>query len=99
MAQETSTISKMETVQTAVDYLLSQLPNKHELRYQLNQKGIIKKAKEMEKEKTIKDYNMGYNDAQCNHINDAENYANEQEYLNNKEVLEYLIWHNKQKKK
>ena len=37
-------------LQTAVDYLLDQLPNKHELRYQLNQKGIIKKAKEMEQE-------------------------------------------------
>jgi hypothetical protein len=41
-------------------------------------------AKEMEKEQRIRDYNAGYNDAQCNHINDAENYSNEQEYLNNK---------------
>jgi hypothetical protein len=40
----------MKPQQTAVDYLLDQLPNKHELRYQLNQKGIIKKAKEMEQE-------------------------------------------------
>lgn len=36
----------------------------------------------MEKEQRIKDYNAGYTDAQCNHVNDAENYANEQEYLN-----------------
>jgi hypothetical protein len=35
----------------------------------------------MEKEQRIKDYNAGYTDGQCNHINDAENYANEQEYL------------------
>jgi hypothetical protein len=25
---------------------------------------------------------MGYTDAKCNHINDAENYINEQKYLN-----------------
>lgn len=42
----------------------------------------IEQAKQMEMEKTIMDYNAGYDDAQCNHINDAENYANEQKYLN-----------------
>ena len=36
---------------------------------------------QMEKEQRIKDYNFGYTDAQCNHINDAENYVGEQEYL------------------
>jgi len=35
----------------------------------------------IEKEQRIKDYNAGYTDAQCNHINDADNYANEIEYL------------------
>jgi hypothetical protein len=39
---------------------------------------------QIEKEQRIKDYNAGYTDAQCNHVNDAENYFNEQEYLNNK---------------
>jgi hypothetical protein len=38
-------------------------------------------AKAMEKEQRNKDYNAGYTDAQCNHINDAENYANEIDYL------------------
>ncbi len=37
------------------------------------------KAKEMEKEQRNKDYNAGYTDAQCNHINDCENYGNEQD--------------------
>ena len=37
---------------------------------------------QMEKEQRIKDYNVGYLDAKCNHINDAENYVNEQDYLN-----------------
>jgi hypothetical protein len=47
---------------------------------------IIEQAKAMEKEQRIADYNVGYQDAQCNHINDAENYANEQKYLNDKEA-------------
>ena len=42
---------------------------------------LIQQAKVMEKEQRIKDYNAGYDDAQCNHINDAENYANEIEYI------------------
>ena len=47
---------------------------------------VIDKAKLMEREQRMKDYGAGYNagyqDAQCNHINDAENYVNEQDYLN-----------------
>jgi hypothetical protein len=39
---------------------------------------------QVEKAQRIKDYNAGYDDAQVNHINDAENYINEQEYLNSK---------------
>ena len=35
----------------------------------------------MEKEQRIKDYNAGHTDGLCNHINDAENYINEQNYL------------------
>jgi len=42
-------------------------------------------AKQMEKEQRIQDYNAGYTDAQCNHINDAENYVNEINYINSKE--------------
>ena len=57
--------------QTAVEWLWS-LSKKRELDiFDLEQ------AKAMEKEQRIKDYNTGYDDAQCNHINDAENYVNE----------------------
>lgn len=42
---------------------------------------IEEQAKEMEKKQRIKDYNAGYTDAQCNHVNDADNYANQIEYL------------------
>jgi hypothetical protein len=62
--------------QTAVEWLWN-LSKQREL-----DKFDLEQAKAMEKEQRIKDYNAGYNDAQCNHINDAENYVNEQEYLN-----------------
>ena len=70
--------------QTAVKWLEQQLKSTYDnegklpLAYTLD---LVKQAKVMEKEQRIKDYNVGYTDAQCNHINDAENYVNEQEYL------------------
>jgi len=36
------------------------------------------------KQQRIVDYNAGYDDASCNHINDAENYVNESNYVNRK---------------
>jgi hypothetical protein len=66
--------------QTAVEWL-------HEIAKQREpDKFDWEQAKQMEMEKTIMDYNAGFDDAQCNHINDAENYANEQKYLNDKEA-------------
>jgi hypothetical protein len=64
--------------QTAVDWLAEQMLHPESFN------PYIKQAKTMEKEQRIRDYNAGYTDAQCNHVNDAENYVNEQEYLNNK---------------
>ena len=55
------------------------LRNKQLLRNFLE--GLKDEAKQMAKGQRIKDYNAGYTDGQCNHINDADNYANEQEYL------------------
>jgi hypothetical protein len=47
--------------------------------------GILERAKKLEdeqfKQEFIAGYNIGYIDAQCNHINDGENLANEREYL------------------
>jgi hypothetical protein len=71
---------------TAVEWLVEQIKSDQ------NQKAlspsewmqVIEQAKLLEKEQRIKDYNAGYIDAQCNHINDAENYASEQEYLNSR---------------
>ena len=69
--------------QTAVEYLIEKLFTEYRFEFSGT---IVDQAKQMEMEKTIMDYNAGYDDAQCNHINDAENYANEQKYLNDKEV-------------
>ena len=66
--------------QTAVEWLVEQLP----IRMQNYLQKDTAIAKQIERKQSIKDYNAGYDDAQCNHINDAENYINESEYLNSK---------------
>jgi hypothetical protein len=66
--------------QTAVEWLHSEL-TKTWYDIKSSQK-LLEQAKQMEKEQRIKDYNAGYTDAQCNHINDAENYINESDYIN-----------------
>ena len=70
--------------QTAVEWLVEQLIPKAMVTYDATTYNAVQQAKAMEKEQRIRDYNAGYTDAQCNHVNDAENYVNEQEYLNNK---------------
>ncbi len=66
---------------TAVEWLIAEL-QRLPLEHRLEKAHLFYHAKQMEREQRIKDYNMGYTDAQCNHINDAENYVSEQEYLN-----------------
>jgi hypothetical protein len=70
--------------QTAVEWFFETLlkSEPHILEWQK----IFEQAKAMEKEQRIADYNVGYQDAQCNHINDAENYANERKYINDKSI-------------
>ena len=84
MAQD---IFKMDTYtgQTAVEWLVEQINGKSLNKVIIDiPKEIIEQAKAMEKEKAIRDYNAGYDDAKCNHINDAENYVNEIEYIQSK---------------
>jgi hypothetical protein len=82
--------------QTAVEWLIEQLveldkeldgrrKSDDSTVIKINPTKIYKQAKQMEKEQRIQDYNAGYADAQCNHINDAENYVNEINYINSKE--------------
>jgi hypothetical protein len=37
-------------------------------------KHLLEQALEIEKQNIIDSYNIGYNDAECNHINDGEQY-------------------------
>ncbi len=67
-----------QTKQTAVEWLVEQYANEN---YGIE---VYEQAKQMEKEQRIKDYNVGYLDAKCNHVQDAENYLAEQEYLASK---------------
>jgi hypothetical protein len=43
-------------------------------------------AKEMEEQQRMMAYNVGHADGLCNHINDADNYINEQNYLKNENI-------------
>jgi hypothetical protein len=74
----------MENKQTAVNWLYEQLYGTPRTLWEDQLIKIFDQARQMEVEKTIKDYNAGYDDAKCNHINDAGNYANESEYINSK---------------
>ena len=65
--------------QTAVEYLFEQLWDAPKDKFVWQ--SILKKAKEMEKEQRMMAYNAGHADGLCNHINDADNYINEQNYL------------------
>jgi hypothetical protein len=47
---------------------------------------IYEQAKEMEKEQRMIAYNAGHADGLCNHINDADNYINEQNYLKGENI-------------
>ena len=60
--------------QTAVEWLVDQYTQGN---YSWE---VYKQAKEMEEEQRIMDYNAGHTDGLCNHINDADNYINEQKY-------------------
>ena len=64
--------------QTAVEFLLTELDiAKLIAREKLTMAAeVVRQAKQMEEKQLIKAYNAGYQDAQCNHINDAENYVN-----------------------
>lgn len=73
---------------TALEWLENQLKStymiegKLPLAYTLD---LVRQAKEMEKnnlkQEFIAGYNIGYTDAQCNHVNDADNMAQEREYI------------------
>lgn len=65
----------MTPVERLADYVRS--------RYETTQvfDNLVQNLLQKETRQRIEDYNAGFTDGQCNHINDAENYINEQKYL------------------
>jgi len=74
---EKNNMTEMQTLWEWID------ANCHEESFNINNAREI--SIQREREQRIKDYNAGYQDAECNHINDAENYINESEYMNQKD--------------
>jgi hypothetical protein len=73
--------------QTVVDFLIENLHLHNDVYFVTKDKRkIIQLAREMEKEQRIMDYNAGHADGLCNHINDADNYINEQNYLKGENI-------------
>jgi hypothetical protein len=68
--------------QTAVEWIV----NKLSITFQTMYSEEIEQAKEMEKEQRMIAYNAGHADGLCNHINDADNYINEQNYLKGENI-------------
>lgn len=65
----------MTPIERLADYVRS--------RYETTQvfDNLVENLLQKEIRQRIEDYNAGHADGLCNHINDAENYINEQKYL------------------
>lgn len=65
----------MTPVERLADYVRS--------RYDTTQvfDNLVENLLQKERRQRIEDYNAGHADGLCNHVNDAENYINEQKYL------------------
>lgn len=68
-------MKKQTPVERLADYVTS--------RYDTTEifKNLVDNLLHKERLQRIEDYNAGHADGLCNHINDAENYINEQNYL------------------
>jgi len=89
MAQK-ATVSKMETTQTAVEWLVN-IVNSDCLNSTFIRPEFVKQAKEMEKNQCIKDYNAGFDDAKCNYINDAQNFVSDSVCINEGKATDDFI--------
>ncbi len=84
---------KATTIQQAIAMVRSRIESidetlmgKHTIHHlQQVERGLYDLLKE-EKEQRIMDYNAGHADGLCNHINDADNYINEQNYLKDENI-------------
>lgn len=91
MVSNTTTKLMENKKQTAVDWLKDALernygdPQVLEISWE-DLDEFIEQAKQMERERRKEDFKIGYNqgylDCRRNHVNDADNFASEQDYVN-----------------
>jgi len=67
-------------VRNRIESIDETLIGKHTIHHLQQVERLLYKLLDAEKEQRIVDYNMGHSDGLCNHINDADNYINEQNY-------------------
>jgi hypothetical protein len=73
-------------VRSRMELMNETLMGKHTIHHlQQIERGLYNLLEE-EKEQRIMDYNAGHADGLCNHINDADNYINEQNYLKDENI-------------
>jgi len=65
--------------QTPIERLADYVRSRYETNEIFN--NLVDNLLHKERTQRIEDYNAGHADGLCNHINDAENYINEQNYL------------------
>jgi len=73
-------------VRNRIDSQIDTLMGKHTAHHLQQVERDLYDLLEKEKEQRIMDYNAGHADGLCNHINDADNYINEQNYLKDENI-------------
>jgi hypothetical protein len=68
-------------VRSRIETIDETLMGKHTIHHLQQIERVLYDLLEEEKEQRTMDYNEGHADGLCNHINDADNYINEQNYL------------------
>lgn len=73
-------------VKSITEWLKSKLPSLFENDHSGFYEKIFEQSKQIENEQRKQylktGYDQGYMDGQCNHVNDADNFVNEQEFIN-----------------
>jgi len=73
-------------VRSRMESMNETLMGKHTSHHLQQIERVLYDLLEEEKEQRIMDYNAGHADGLCNHINDADNYINEQNYLKDETI-------------
>ena len=78
--KQTAIQQAIAMVRNRIDSIDETLMGKHIIHHLQQVERLLYELLEEEKKQRIMDYNTGHSDGLCNHINDADNYINEQNY-------------------